>query len=432
MNKIRFLNKSNIFYGYWILAVMFFCLFVTSGCGYYIFSLFVLPLQEAFGWSRSEIMIALTIFFLVTGGASPYAGKLVYRYGARVVIAIGAAIGGLGFIILYQMQTLWQFYAGYVVIAIGLAVMGTIPATMVVSNWFVRRRGTAIGIISTGIGAGGLVLSPLVGGYLIPNFGLGTSYIIMAIITWVTIPLVLLIVRTKPEEMGLHPDGIVIVEELHNNEMPLTSAAGLNFKAAIATSTFWLIAVSFIFNGFSLDGVLQSQAPHLQDIGYSSATAATVLGMTGLGSTFGKFFFGWLCDRIAAKYAWSIAQSLQVISIIIFINITPTSPSAALWAYAILMGLGLGGWLPTMSVLTSANFGLVSYGIIFGVVNLIHSTGSSIGPLFAGYIHDTTLSYNLAFTIFLALFAVSISTALAIRRPKALSMIKDSKGETAH
>jgi len=418
MNNNRFTGRSKIFYGYWILAVMFFCLFVTSGCGYYIFSLFVLPLQEAFGWSRSEIMIALTIFFLVMGGISPYCGKLVTRYGARMVMVIGAVVGGLGFIMLNQMQSLWQFYVGYAIIAIGMAALGMIPATMVVSNWFVKRRGTAIGIISTGVGAGGLALSPLAGGYLIPTFGVGTSYIILAIITWITIPLVLAVVRTTPEEMGLHPDGIVIVEELRNNEMPLTSAAGLNFKAAIATTTFWLIAVSFLLNGFSLDGVLQSQSPHLQDIGYSAALASTILGITGLGSTIGKFFFGWLCDRIQAKYAWSISQCLQVISIVIFVNITPASPSAMLWVYALIIGFGVGGWLPTMSVLTSSNFGLVSYGVIFGVVNLVHSTGSSLGPLFAGYIHDTMLSYNLAFTVFLVLYVVSIATALLIRRPK--------------
>jgi len=424
MKKAWFFKRPNVFYGYWILAVLFFCLFVMSGCGFYTFSLFVLPLQEEFGWSRSEIMIALTIFFLITGGTSPFIGRAITRYGARTIMTIGAAVGGLGFALLYLMQNLWHFYASYVIIAVGLAAVGTVPATMVASNWFVKRRGTAIGIISTGVGAGGLVLAPLVGGYLIPNFGWGTSYIALAIITWAIIPLALLVIRTEPGEMGLPPDGIPLVEEPNNNRAFLAAPEGLSFKAALATSTFWLIAVSFLINGFALDGVLQNQAPHLQDIGFPPALAATVLGITGLGSTVGKFFFGWLCDRVPAKYAWSIAQSLQVVSIIILINISLTSPSVALWLYAILMGLGLGGWLPTMSVLTSSNFGLVSYGIIFGTITFIHSIGSSIGPLFAGYLYDIMQTYSLAFTIFLALFAVTISTALAVRHPRALSSSK--------
>jgi MFS family permease len=171
-------------------------------------------------------------------------------------------------------------------------------------------------------------------------------------------------------------------------------------------------------NTFSHLGILQNQAAHLEDISFSPVIAGTTAGLIGMGSTIGKFFFGWLCDRMPAKYVWAIANTLQVAGIVILLNIGPMSSHSVLWAYAILFGLGIGGWLPTMSILTSNNFGILHYGVVFGTINLIHSFGSATGPLFAGYMFDNTGSYQLAFNIFLALYIVTVATTLAIRRPK--------------
>ncbi|MEA3253780.1 MAG: MFS transporter, partial [Chloroflexota bacterium] len=201
-------RKPRLFYGYWIVLVGFLCVFLTMGCGNFIFSLFVKSLQTDLGWSRGEIMTAFTIFFLIMGIASPFIGRLVDRYGPKGVILSGALLMGLGFLLLSVMKALWCFYLGYAIIGIGAAAMGAIPASAVVSNWFKRKRGTAIGIMSSGIGAGGLVLSPIVGGWLIPNLGWRHSYLALAILIWVLIiPLALLIVKTKPADMGLYPDG---------------------------------------------------------------------------------------------------------------------------------------------------------------------------------------------------------------------------------
>jgi len=420
-NNSPSLKKPRVFYGYWIVAVTFLCLFVTSGCGFFCFSLFVKPLQAELGWGRGGIMVAFTLFLLVQGAASPFIGRIIYLFEARKVIAIGALVAGLGFVLLTWVNSLWYFYLSYIIMGIGMTAMGHIPTSTIVSNWFVKWRGTAIGIMSTGIGAGGFAMAPLVGGYLIPNFGLRTTYLVLAVLTWVLIiPLALLVIKRKPADMGLYPDGRQATDTVIAAETSSPGNRGLTLRMALATSGFWLMAVAYFAGGFSSVGIVQNQAPFLDDIGFPIATAAGALGGVGLGSLIGKFVFGSLCDRIQPKYAYAIALSIQAIGILILINIKPASPMVMIWLFVALTGLGAGGWLPTMSMLVSTNFGLATYGLIFGTVNIAQSIGVAAGPLMAGFMFDTMGTYQWAFIIFLSLFAISIPSVLAVRRPKPL------------
>jgi len=414
---MHFSKKPKVFYGYWVMASAFFCVFIYSGCGFYAFSLFVTPLQADLSWDRGEIMIGWTIFALGLAVVSPLIGRLVDRYGARRVIAIGAATGGLGFVWLSQMNDLWHFYVGYIIIAGGISASGIVPATTVVINWFEKRRGTAIGIMATGVGVGGFALGPLLG-YLIPNFDWRVSYLVLAVLTWILIPLALFVIRTRPADMGLYPDGTEVPEAVAFTEASLPATEGLSLKMALATSGFWLIAVSFLTSSFISIGIIQHQVAYLQDVGFPLAIAATAVAGVGLGSAIGKFGFGWLCDRIQAKYAYAIALVLQLVGIIILMSVGPGSPPAIVWLYSLVFGLGAGGWLPSMSILVSTNFGLVSYGTIFGMVTLAQSLGLATGPLMAGYMYDAMGTYHWAFIIFMALYTVAVPAVLAVRRPK--------------
>ena len=363
-------------------------------------------------------MTAFTIFYVVMGVAAPYVGRMVDRYGARGVISTGALIAGLGFVLLSQMRDLWYFYGGYIIIGIGMIATSQVSGTAVVSNWFKKRRGTAIGIMATGIGAGGFIMAPLIGGYLIPSFGWRAAYIALAVFMWTLIPVALLVIRTKPADMGLYPDGGQAPETVPEGESSV--AGGLSLKTALTTSTFWLIFIAYLALSFGQVGVIQNQVPHLGDIGFPMTTAATVLGVVGLMSAIGKFGFGWLCDKIEAKYVCAIGLSLQLVGIIILINVGPETPMAIIWLYAIFMGLGAGSWVPAMSMLVSTNFGLVSYGVIFGATTLAYNFGTATGPLSAGYIYDTMNTYYWAFILGAALQLIAIPVILAVRRPKSL------------
>jgi len=417
MQNLNPLNLSKLFYGYRIVAALFAFCMIHAASTFYTFGLFISSLQNNFGWGRGDIMVASTISAIIMGILGPFVGRLVSRYGASRVMTIGAVIAGSGFVVLSQIHQLWHFYAGHTLVGIGLAAAGFVAATTVISNWFKKRRGTALGIMTTGVGAGGLLLAPLFGGYLIPNYGWSTAYLIFAILVWMIIPLAVFVVKTKPSDMGLNPDG-VSDEELNNEIENLPSASnGISARAALSYSAFWLMVVSMGIGSFSLSGVIQNQAPFLEDVGFSLQTASMVVGATGLGSLIGKLLFGWLCDRILAKYAWCLALGLQIAAINVLMNLTVDATTQQLWAYAILMGLGFGGLLPTMSMLTSTNFGLASYSVIFGMLTLAQSTGHAFGPLYAGYMFDSTGSYSFPFQIFLILYCVSIPAILAVRRP---------------
>jgi len=414
-----FLKKPEVFYGYWIVAATFLCTFIWSGCGFYAFSLFVKPLQVGMGWNRGEIMIALTLWFLIAAVASPFVGRMVDRHGARKVITIGAITGGLGFISLSLMNNLWHFYIGYIVVGCGAAAAGAVPATAVVSNWFEKRRGTAIGITSIGVGGGGFVMAPIIGGYLIPHFGWRVAYLVLALLLWtIIIPLAQFVIKTKPADKGLYPDGVESPVAGMTTGVSFSSDTGLTLRMAFATSTLWLIIISFWLNSLSHVSAIQSQVPHLEDIGFPVVIAAMALGGIGLASAMAKFVFGWMCDYIPAKYAVCIGLGFQLVGIILLINLGPASPPAQLWLYTVIMGFGSGSWLPTMSMLVSTSFGLAAYGAIFGVVSFAFFAGSGIGPLIAGYMHDAMNTYYWAFVLFAALYVITIPTTLAIRRPK--------------
>jgi len=414
-------KKPRVFYGYWVLVAAFFCNFILSGTAWYCFSLFVKPLEADFGWGRGETMAAFSILWLIIGIASPFTGRVVDRYGARVVISAGAFVSGIGFALLSLINSLWFFYLGYVVVGIGMAAMGPVPASAVVSNWFEKRRGTAIGIMSTGMGLGGFALAPLVGGYLIPNFGWRISFLALALLIWVLIiPLALLVIRTRPADMGLYPDGIEAPAAVTAAESSSAAVGGLTLRMALVIPALWLIGISHLISAIGRNGIIHNQVPYLADIGFPVATAATALGTVGLSCIIGQFGFGWLCDRIPVKYAWCISLGFQLVGIIIFMGVGPASPPAIIWLYAIFIGVGMGGWLPAMSMLVSTNFGLASYGAIFGVVTLFLNIGMATGPLVAGYMYDIMNSYHWFFIVSIILVVLAIPAILAVRRPASI------------
>lgn len=413
-------RKPRIFYGYWLVLVTFIFLFLAIGCGSYAFSLFVTPLQDALGWGRGQIMAGFTVFFVTMGIVSPLVGRFVDHYGARPVIPLGAVIMGLGFLIVSRVSDLYLFYVGYFVVGAGAAGMGQVPSSAVVSHWFKKRRGTAIGFMAAGVGAGGLI-APFIS-YLIVNHGFRLAYLAMGFIIWViVIPLGAIVVRTRPSEMGLYPDGAPAPPEpLPGVEAAPPLITGMSLREASRTLTFWLIVISFFPACFASMGLVQAPVPFLQDIGYPMATAATALSAVAIGSGLGKVFFGWLCDRMQPKNAWAIGQALMAASVLILLNVKGDSPVALIWAYALLLGFGVGSWLPTLSMLASTNFGLIAYGAVFGALNLVQSTGTATGPFFAGVMYDVTGTYHWAFVTFGLLFAIGIPAILFVRRPTAL------------
>ncbi|MBW2209165.1 MAG: MFS transporter [Deltaproteobacteria bacterium] len=409
-----FFEKIN--YGWWIVLVAFYSCLIFSGCIFFAFSLFVKPLQAEFEWSRSTIMGAFTCLYLALAVTSPFAGKAVDRFGAKSVMALGGAFMAMGFALLFALKSPLHFYLGNIIIGIGGSATGPIPGTAVVSDWFREKRGLAIGIMSMGIGVGGLVLAPLLGGFIIPDLGWRMGYLCISILACTTIPLALLVIKKR----GIDTTTIQKAANRGTTEKDgqVAFTNDLNLRDALLSPAFWLITGAIFLSQFAIVGTVQSQVPHLQDIGFPVSTAAAALGGIGLVSAFSKLFFGWVCDLIKSKYAFALGVFFMAVGTFTLMMIDPTSPLFIIWAYSVTMGFGGGSWLPVISMIVSTNFGLASYGAIFGAVALIQNLGVSMGPLFAGYIYDTTNGYHWAFVIFMVLYAIAIPTVLAVKRPK--------------
>jgi MFS family permease len=414
-------TKQKIYHGYWVLGCCFtFCL-VVLGCSNMSFSLFIKLLQEAQGWSRTEIMAAFTILIVVNGVTSPFIGLLVDRFGARAIISLGALLVTVGLLVLSRMVHLRHLYFAYVLIGMGSTAAGPLSLSYVASNWFQRNRGRAVGVVAMGMGGAAIVFVPLIAVYLIPRFGWRGAYLVLgAINAALVVPACWFVLRTRPSDMGLHPDGIGLSEAV-DGPRESTSAKrprfeGVSLKMAVATPAFWLIGASLLFFHTHL-GVLLSVFPHLMDIGFSAGIAASVLSVYGVAGTLSQFSFGWLCDKITARRASAIGLGLTVAGILILICISPRSPMPLIWTYAVVMGFGVGSWLPTMSMLTSSTFGMVSYGAIFGLLSIFQNIGGATGPLIAGSVYDSTHAFLWSFVTILILVAVAIPLVLMVKRP---------------
>ena len=411
-------KNPRIFYGYWVLAACFLLTLVSIGCGPISFGFFVTSLEKDFAWGRTEIMSAFTAFFFCSAISGPFVGRLVHRFGSKKIIFFGTLTISVGFVLLSQMSFLWQYYTGYVLFGFGFTTVGPVVTSYIISNWFIRRRGAAIGIMGTGAGLSGIIFTPLVIVYLLPNIGWSNTYLTFAVIVAaVGIPMALFVIRDRPADIGLLPDGVKVTTIDNISEDIAPRAQGLTAKKALTTCAFWLLAFA-IFLIFTHIGIWQNQAPHLEDLGYKPSVIASTITLLSIMIIIGTIAFGWLCDKIPVKLVFTIEAALIIIATSILLMVNSSSPSWLIWLYGIIMGLGIGGGMPTMTMLVITNFGLVSYATIFGMLNFFQSSGAAIGPMFAGYIYDELGSYHWAFIIIAIAVALAIPLNLAVRRPK--------------
>jgi MFS family permease len=414
-------KEGPLFYGYWILGAASLICMITVLASLNSFSVFVKPLESALGWGRAPIMAGFTIMLALLGMTSPFAGRLLDRYGARKVMTSGILIMIAGLIVLGRMTNLTHFYLGCALLGIGSTATGPVGSSYLVSHWFKRRRGMAIGILSGGMSLSGILLVPAMAVYVLPALGWRSTYFLIAVLcAAILIPLLLFVVKTRPADIGLLPDGIEGSEDSNDAENGGSiSIRGVSPKMALATSAFWFLALSLVLNHTHL-GVLQSVFPHLSDLGFPIGTVASVTGLTSGAISVSMFLFGWLCDRIAPKYASTIGLAVVACGIVLLLYIGPSSSLPSLFFYAVVFGLGIGSWMPTMSMLTSRTFGMAFYGSIFGMMSFFQCAGGATGPLIAGYSFDAHHSYQWGFIAILLCVVAAIPLVLAVPKHSAI------------
>jgi MFS family permease len=403
-------KRLPFFYG-WVIVAVTFLVFVVAYATWHSFSIFYVAVLQDFGWTRAATAATFSIFTIVYGLNSLVAGGLVDRFGPRVMLPAGGIVLGLGLIALTQMTEIWQFYLLFgVVIAVGLSTLGSVPSYAVLSNWFVKKRGTALGFATAGIGIGTLILVPVLQG-VIDSHGWRTAYLVLGLVTLAVIPMITAVFqRHRPQSLGLLPDGEIapqtgtVVES--KAEMVRRDVLVVDKEWA---SREWTLGEAgrtrrflFIFAARCLElGVLQlflvHQAAFFVDMGFDTLVAAGIVATVGFVGSFGKILWGALSDRIGREISYSLGFSLGTVGVLILLTIQPGSPVWIAYAYAIVYGFCYGMSAVIMPALAADIFHGKRYGVILGGIYIGGGIGSAVGAFLGGFIHDVTQSYAWAF-----------------------------------
>lgn len=398
--------------GWRMVGVAFFVDFVAVGFFFYSYGVFFKAIEQEFGGSRLGVSLGLTITTTVGAIAAPFVGSALDRYPLKRVIAVGSISMALGFLALSQVRSQLEFYLALgAFIGFGASAMGGLATAKLVTNWFVRRRGTALGIAATGISASGVVM-PFVSATLIETYGWREGFLLYGAFTaFVVVPLVLRLVISTPEDVGLHPDG----------QLPPASSGAAPAVSLPAPPTpilrdrnYWVLVgvIGLLFCCQS--ATLTHMVPRVTDTGVTLQIASLVMSLTaGLGIA-GKLSFGWLMDRWTARHAIWFTVCCQVLGQLAMLQ----QQSLALFAAgAALFGFGMGGVVPMQGALVGKIFGRARFGKALGLLRPGMFPLQIIGVPLAGWMYDTTGSYQTAFVTFIVLYLLAALLALGFRDP---------------
>jgi MFS family permease len=387
---------KRIYYGWWVVGGAFLLLFCAVGTHFYAFPVFFDVMVREMGWARTQAALAMTIGTFVAGAMGVFVGGLIHKIGLRPVMVCGTIVAGLGFLLLRTVTEPWQFYLYYgLVLSVGIAGIGAVANMTAVETWFDHGKSTALGIASTGIGAGGVVM-PLLAGWLISKYDWQTACAFMAgILILVGIPISAIIMRTSQERK-------VAPEQAQQKGL---EAGNATIEQALRQKSFWLISISAMLWYLAYTIGLTHQVAFAVDMGIDRVAAAGAVSMLCVFSIPARLGFGKLGDIMDKRYVMMMAAGLQAVAFAVLLK---TTNLAMLYVYSALIGVGVGGLTPILPGLVADYFGRRHFGAIYGALEMVTTLGIMIGPVYGGWIFDATKSYYLAFLsgIIIALLAI--------------------------
>ena len=412
-------SGRGIFWGWYVVAGAFLLHAVGYGARYS-FGIFVQPLTAENGWSRTVISLAASLNMLFFAAGGIVAGRLLDRIAPRWVASAGASVGALGFILSAFVDTPLSFYLAYgLLCGLGSSWTGVVVGNSSVGKWFVRRRGTAIGIASMGVSFGTMLMTPVVG-WIVKEKGWQTGFLALGLTLLAAGVLIaqIFLGKTKPEAYGLCPDGV--------NDPPAGVAgescgdpghsAAIPLSVVMRDSRFWILSLCQGTAVMTLLMAFVHQVPYALDLGIDRLAAASSLGAIALAGFCGQLFFGSLSDRLPdPKYSAMLGYLVMAAGFAVLLSATSVE---GLFAYALIFGFGYGCLGPLLPIIASGRFGRESIGSVYGVLNFfVAGVGGGLGPIIGGILYDALGSYRFvwALNIFLLLAASAGLTALKRR-----------------
>ena len=399
------------------MVLVAFCIdFVAVGFFFYSYGVFFKAIAADFGGSRLGVAIGLTVTSTVGAIVAPYVGRALDKFPLRNVMGVGALFMAVGFLGLSFVRNELQFYLVLgLFIGFGASSMGNLATSKLVANWFDRRRGTALGIAAAGVSLSGVVM-PYISAELIENFGWRQGFLAYSAFTFfVVVPLIFRLVISRPEDVGMRPDGAIVSAK--------TTDAGETVQAPVAKPrmlelfkdhNFRMIVLTFSLMFCCMSATLTHMIPRLTDFGYTLVEASLVMSMCAGCGVVGKLSFGWLSDRFSVRKVMAVVITAQFSGQFLMYG------SLDYFTFAIgacLFGYGVGGVVPMHGAVVGKTFGRDRFGAVLGLMRPAMFPIQILGVPFAGWIFDVTGSYDMAFQVFLGLYLFAALAIAFYRQP---------------
>ena len=365
-------------------------------------TVFLAPMAEAMGWSRTGISTAALINWLCMGAGAFLWGALSDRFGTRAVVLSGGVLLGLGLVTASRAQTLGQFQLLYGVL-VGLAVGSFYtPLTATTSRWFTRHRSLAVALVSAGLSVGSAIMGPLAR-WLISSYDWRFAMLVIGDLVWIVVIPAALLVRNPPPS----PVGTVLTSD----------GRDLSVREALRSPQFAALGFAYFACCAAHSGPIFHMVSNAIDHGVTAMAAATVLSAASLASLSGKIIFGLVADRVGAKRTLIAGLALQAVAISLYLG---TRELATFYAVALVFGFAYGGVMPLYAILVREYFGERIMGTVFGAVAFVSTLGMALGPWAGGWLYDTFGGY---FWLFLGSFGIglgAVAIAFTFRVPQSV------------
>jgi MFS family permease len=398
-------RRPPFFYGWIVVSISFLTLAVggsTNGS----FSIFYLAILKEFDWTRADTAVAFSLSMLVFSACGPLVGWLFDRFGTRRIMPFGVIVLTIGVLSSSFISSLWHLYICYgILMAAGVTHIGFIPNVIIISNWFFRHRALALGVAQSGRGVGTLILIPLIQ-YAIQTVGWRNAYLLLGGLVFIVLfPLLTIFQRSSPREKGLTQLGDP--DALPKGAGMQKRYGGPSLPEAIHSYRFWTVGLISIIRGAGFSGLFVHAFVYMDDMGYPTILAATILGLAAIFRSGGGIVGGFFSDRFGRESTFTVFSVLTFAGTLVLIFSSAELP-ILIYAFAILYGLGSGGESTIYSTLQADIFQGKNFGLIFGVLQTATGIGAAFGPWLTGLIYDTLGTYLPAFQGMLAIHVISV------------------------
>ena len=416
--------RRPFFYGYVIVAICFFNMVLMRGI-LASFSVFNIAFLDTFQWSRATTASIASVNGIVYSFSSPLVGWAYDRVGPRILMPLGCASIGVGLVLSGASTSWWQLCVSYgLFVGLGVGCIGFVSNTALLSRWFRRRRATAMGFATMGLGVG-ILLVPGVQ-ILIERYGWRAAMVFLgAAVLLSLVPLNAVFQRGRPEDIGQLPDG--------DTAEPVDGAPGAGevrrvrpasrrewtLKDAFASFPFWAIALGHLALGIGLSLMYTHAVAHLVHVGLDDLAAASAFSMVGLARIPGTAVWGLASDRLGRDRAYGVATLVTLAGLGMLMALGTDAPAWWFVAFAVLYGVGHSAGNPTFGSTITDIFSGKDVGKILGWLEITFGIGVAFGPWFGGYAYDVAGSYQTAWIVGMAAFAttyVSIRASMMWQR----------------